>query len=56
MQNELVDAVLEEVMKRVAPATNAGESTETAHSAVAAGELVQLPSSSAPASATRKGS
>ena len=29
-------------MKRVAPATNGGESTETAHSAVAADDLVQL--------------
>jgi microcompartment protein PduB len=46
MQDELIDAVLEEVMKRVAPATSggtsAGESNETAHSAVAAEDLVQL--------------
>ena len=33
MQDELIDAVLEEVMKRVSPATNGGESNDAAHSA-----------------------
>jgi hypothetical protein len=42
MQDELIDAVLAEVMKRVAPATNGGESTEPAHSVVATDDLVQL--------------
>ena len=42
MQDELIDAVLAEVMKRVAPATNGGESTEPASSAVVADDLVQL--------------
>jgi microcompartment protein PduB len=42
MQDELVDAVLQEVMKRVAPATDGGESTGTAQQAQAAGDLVQL--------------
>ena len=42
MQDELIDAVLEEVMKRVAPATDGGESTGTAQQAVAADDFVQL--------------
>jgi microcompartment protein PduB len=40
--DELIDAVLEEVMKRVSPATNGGESNDAAPSHEAVAGLVQL--------------
>ena len=42
MEDQLVDAVLEEVMKRVAPATDGGGTSEPAQPAAAADQLVQL--------------
>ena len=42
LQEELVDAVLTEVMKRVSPATDGGEATKTTDSAVTTEELVQV--------------
>jgi microcompartment protein PduB len=40
-QDELVDAVLNEVMRRVAPASNGGGSTETTDGATTTGDFVQ---------------
>lgn len=42
MQDDLVDTVLQEVMRRVAPATDGGGSAEAGQTIAAAGELVQL--------------